>query len=289
MNMGRVMMRERVPVSCRLLLGACVTSAAIACSGGDAEVQEDALVVLDSMGVEIVQNPERAPDSTSWSLDTVPRLVIGHDESKGELYLFGSIAGAASLSDGRIVVSDRQPPGVRMFDSVGAFVRQIGRVGQGPGEYTSVGGVVVLAGDTFAVRGGYVGRATQVFDPGGDFVRTLSAPLRRPDLWEGRYGQPSIVSFFTDGTVLAGASFRATPGGLATEPRTPMVVESHRRLVRAQAWRGHSRRFRRVSLRPLDPLRQRPAAAWEPWVPVSSGGLSTAAVHCNARHVPLSV
>ena len=162
------------------LLCACITGAAIACSGDDAGmVPQDAVVVLDSMGVEIVQNPERAPDSTSWSIDTVPHLVIGDDESRGERYLFGAIAGAASLSDGRIVVADRQLPGVRMYDSVGVFLRQIGRVGEGPGEYTAVGGVVVLPGDTIVVRSPYTGRAVQVFDPAGAFVRAVSPPEDR--------------------------------------------------------------------------------------------------------------
>ena len=195
-------------------------------------VQEDAVVVLDSMGVEIVLNPERAPDSTSWSIDTVPDLVIGHDESKGERYLFGFIAGAASLSDGRIVVADRQLPGVRMYDPAGAFVRQIGRVGEGPGEYTGVGGVFVLAGDTIAVPHLSTGRAIQVFGPGGDFVRALSPPPQWPELWEGRYGRPSIVSLFTDGTVLASGSSRDTPFGRGSGQGTAMVSEFSHRLVR---------------------------------------------------------
>ncbi len=188
-------------------LCACITCAAIACSGGDsAVVPQDPVVVLDSAGIEIVQNPERATDSTSWSIDTVPHLVIGDDESRGERYLFGYIVGAASLSDGRIVVADRQLPGVRMYDSVGAFVRQVGGVGQGPGEYTAVGGVVVLPGDTIVVRSPYAGRAVQLFDPAGVFVGVRSPPIYQPELWDGRYGRPSIMGLFADGTVLAGAS-----------------------------------------------------------------------------------
>ncbi len=121
-----------------------------------------------------------------------------------------------------------------MYDPVGAFVQQIGRVGEGPGEYTAVSALVVLVGDTIAVRSPYTGRAVQVFDPNGDFVRGLSPPLRRPEHWEGRYGHPSIVSFFTDGTVLAGASSLSAPYWQAPE-LTPVVIEPPHRLVRARA------------------------------------------------------
>ncbi len=66
---------------------------------------------------------------------------------------------------------------------------------------------------------------------GRDDTEAETPPLYQPELWEGRYGRPSIVGLFSDGTVLAGAS---TPLVLASEPEAWTISEQPRRLVRAE-------------------------------------------------------
>jgi hypothetical protein len=44
-----------------------------------------------------------------------------------------------------LVIADDAIPALRIFDSTGTFVRVIGRLGDGPGEYRAMGGVRTLS------------------------------------------------------------------------------------------------------------------------------------------------
>ena len=50
-------------------------------------------------------------------------------------YTFGMISGTATAPNGEILVSDGQQEVIRVFDIDGAFLRSIGRDGEGPGEF----------------------------------------------------------------------------------------------------------------------------------------------------------
>ena len=60
---------------------------------------------------------------------------------------FTSVAGLRELSDGRILIADRTEKHVSFIDFATGSMRQIGRVGEGPGEYQSPGGLVALPHD----------------------------------------------------------------------------------------------------------------------------------------------
>ena len=60
---------------------------------------------------------------------------------------FTSVSGLRELSDGRILVADRTEKHVSFLDFASGSMRQIGRVGAGPGEYQSPGGLVALPDD----------------------------------------------------------------------------------------------------------------------------------------------
>jgi len=57
-------------------------------------------------------------------------------ESGADEYMFGMI-NAIYVTDERIYVVDGQVPALRVFDHDGNFIRNLGREGQGPGEFTS--------------------------------------------------------------------------------------------------------------------------------------------------------
>ncbi len=81
-----------------------------------------------------------------------------------EAYLFGEII-AVTRTDDRIYVLDRQVPTVRVYDSEGEHLMDIGRYGQGPGEFvypTSVG-IHPVSGEVL-VRNGQNGRIN-LYDP----------------------------------------------------------------------------------------------------------------------------
>ncbi len=60
---------------------------------------------------------------------------------------FTSVSGLRELSDGRILIADRTEKHVSFVDFATGSMREIGRVGGGPGEYQSPGGLVALPHD----------------------------------------------------------------------------------------------------------------------------------------------
>ncbi len=60
---------------------------------------------------------------------------------------FTSVACLRELSDGRILIADRTEKHVSFIDFATGSIRQIGRVGEGPSEYQSPGGLVALPDD----------------------------------------------------------------------------------------------------------------------------------------------
>lgn len=58
-------------------------------------------------------------------------------------HTFGDVADAGRLSDGQIVVVDRQARSVSIFNAQAELIRTLGREGEGPGEFLDPIGVVV--------------------------------------------------------------------------------------------------------------------------------------------------
>lgn len=103
---------------------------------------------LDSAGVIIAQNQEVVTnDSNEWHIDPVPDLELGGITGT-DPYLFADITGISSLSDGRIVVVNGGSRQIRYFDRSGTFLHQVGRQGEGPGEYDMVRLVSAFPGDS---------------------------------------------------------------------------------------------------------------------------------------------
>lgn len=82
--------------------------------------------------------PTRAFDSIAPTgairVATEPSLQIGVMGSDPE-YEFTKISDVTSLPDGSIAVLELTPPRVRIYSADGSFIRDIGREGQGPGEF----------------------------------------------------------------------------------------------------------------------------------------------------------
>lgn len=178
--------------------------------------------IVDSAGVQIVQNPDVGiwgPDD-AWSLQE--DLRIGAIDGDVE-HQFGSIGGIAVDSKSRIFVLDAQARNVRVFAKDGTYEQTIGQPGSGPGELGAVATLFVGPGDTllvpdfgnqrvnrYAPDGASLGSFPLRFEQGipmainatrtGVIVEQLR-PLSRPD-------RPApdtldvIVTLGTDGSVL---------------------------------------------------------------------------------------
>ena len=80
------------------------------------------------------------------------------------------------LEDGSIIVADRADALLFLYDSTGRFVRTLGGMGYGPGEFRMISGVAPLGGDTILVFDG-TGRRLTTFTLDGDVTGTHTVEL----------------------------------------------------------------------------------------------------------------
>jgi hypothetical protein len=85
--------------------------------------------------------PGGAPEPVDFRLEEVLRLGVleGAEEE-----MFGGVSAATAGSDGSLFVLDRQVPVVRRFGPEGTFQGNVGREGEGPGEYRNPMGLQPL-------------------------------------------------------------------------------------------------------------------------------------------------
>jgi hypothetical protein len=159
-----------------------LTLSASGCGAGD----PGTVVVRDSAGVRIVENPASAMEAAErWTIRAAPSLRIGGAEGDS-LREFTRIVDAVRLGDGRIVVADAGASELRAFDAEGRFLWRQGGRGAGPGQYRAVRDVWRLPGDSVAALDGRLRRVV-VVDPEGNDVRTVSveAPVHARNLDAG--------------------------------------------------------------------------------------------------------
>lgn len=83
-----------------------------------------------------------------WTLSAEPTLVIGEDGTPaGE---FDRVSTALPLPGGEVAVVDAGASEIRVFNGSGAYLRTLGRRGEGPGEFNGISWVQ-LTGDTLLV------------------------------------------------------------------------------------------------------------------------------------------
>jgi hypothetical protein len=143
-----------------------------ACSGGGNRAAEP--VVRDSAGIRIVENLDVGwQDGAAWTVAQTPALDLGGVDAEAA-HQFHMMMGAATLTDGRIVVANAGTQELRWFDGAGTLVARAGGEGQGPGEFTGLTSIGLLPGDSVIAYDGRQ-RRFSVFDASGAFVR--SAPF----------------------------------------------------------------------------------------------------------------
>lgn len=91
---------------------------------------------------------------------------------------FSNITGIRELSDGRLIVADQLERHVSFVDFAAGSVRQIGREGRGPGEYTTPSGLISLPNDETLLMDFGNMRLTRI-DAGGELAD--SWPMRHED------------------------------------------------------------------------------------------------------------
>lgn len=124
--------------------------------------------VTDSAGIVVVHNPEEGVWEGEEAPEVTRDLLIGAAEGQPE-YQFGRIVGLDVDEEGSVYVLDQQAREVRVFDSAGAYIRTIGRPGNGPGELSQgTAGLMLGPGDTVLVPDGALQRVTRFTREGSE-------------------------------------------------------------------------------------------------------------------------
>jgi len=123
---------------------------------------EASVEVVD--GIEYVHNT-RIPLHPEKSVTFEEELSIGGEEcemlARPMLYI--------ADNEGRIFISDYQDQAIKVFDSNGEFIQNIGRQGEGPGEFSNVGRMTFLPDGRLMVTDWGSNRIS-FFDPEGAYL-----------------------------------------------------------------------------------------------------------------------
>lgn len=151
---------HRVAVTVPLVLAAACQDAA----------QAPAVMETNSAGISIVTSDPLQSDAVC-SLSDEPTFLVG-DNEEDESQWFSYVSGMGGLSDGSVVVAERESGQLRIYDRSGQHLRSMGRVGEGPGEFRQLWFLRVLPGDTIWA-GDFRPMRYFVYLSGGDWIRTI--------------------------------------------------------------------------------------------------------------------
>lgn len=99
------------------------------------------------LGLAVRIDAQSAP---VWIVNPTPVTAIGLADGPADQELAG-VSGARRLADGRVVVANGKPLELRIYDAHGAFLRRIGRMGDGPGEFRGRLDLLPAGGDSLLV------------------------------------------------------------------------------------------------------------------------------------------
>jgi hypothetical protein len=192
----------------------------LGCGDRPAPAQPGVVTVRDSAGVRIVEHPAGYEDGLPvWDARGAPVVDIGGgDEGGQDLHL---VRGAVRLGDGRIVVANGGSGELRVFDRTGRYLRAIGKQGQGPGEFVSLGPVWRIPGDTLVALDHQLLRFS-LFAPSGDFVTSVSGMVRAK---QGHVGiSMRLLNGALVGTEASFGDMKETSGPIRRVPMTVVLL-----------------------------------------------------------------
>jgi hypothetical protein len=231
-------------------IGACGDSG----RGADAANPAEWTAVVDTIGDTVRVH---TTGGQVWPADArlESEVAIGVLDGTPE-YQFGNIRALAAGPDGRIYVLDGHGPVVRMYAADGTYLRDVGREGEGPGEYKQPdSGLAFLSDGRLALR-----------DPGNGRISLYSADGEYLDSWPvaGSMNTSNPMVVTRSGIALTpviknlGASVTEWERGMATIPTGRSTPWTCRISVTRTRWFPASRRTARARAA----YRSRPACRW---------------------------
>jgi hypothetical protein len=123
-------------------------------------------------GVKVVHNFEQVPEELFKSIEFIVDLSIGEEEGD-ENYMFSAPRNIDADSQGNIYVLDSREFTAKKYDSQGKHVKNIGRAGQGPGEFDYPRYLCVSErGNIYVTE--LLERKIEVFNLEGEYQRSLN-------------------------------------------------------------------------------------------------------------------
>jgi hypothetical protein len=159
---------------------------------------------VDSAGVRHTISPDTS--LTFADVDPDPALSLGGPDVSGPTQFF-QVRGIYVDPQGNLWIADGGSNELRIFRPDGSHWKTRGGKGEGPGEFERIHLLGAFRGDSVAMWDDRNPRLT-VFDPLGEFVRTVSA--RRGD-----DPAPNPIDVFPDGSILAKKPVFLGPGSLS--------------------------------------------------------------------------
>ncbi len=160
--------------------------------------------------------PAAAQAPARWTL--TPDLRIG-EESGAEFTFISQVIPAPG---GGVLAIESRPAGLFLFDARGALVRRIGRAGDGPGEYRSLGGAGFL-GDTLWTSDPQLQRVT-LFTVDGRVLRTIPQAPAATGSGPGAFVRPFVGTLLPGDRAVGGASIASSAIADGQVPRRPVLL-----------------------------------------------------------------
>ncbi len=124
-------------------------------------------------GVKVVHNFEPDPEEPFKPIEFIVDLSIGEEEYD-ENYMFSAPRDIDADSQGNIYVLDSREFTIKKYDSQGKHIKNIGRFGQGPGEFDYPRYLCVSEGGNIYVTE-LLERKVEVFNLEGEYQRVIDA------------------------------------------------------------------------------------------------------------------
>ncbi len=138
---------------------------------GEADSNAAGVLVRDSAGIVIVENPHRRYRSTALIVADTPLVVVGIAQG-AEAYELHGITDGLRMTDGRIVIANGGSYELRFYTGAGQHLQSVGGRGSGPGEFQDIGWICRYDGDSLLVYDA-VNLRLSVLDSSGSFIRSF--------------------------------------------------------------------------------------------------------------------